>query len=123
MYEASRVQVVQCLGHLIEDELAVSFRQDVLANEREEVDVHVLEDQVDIAIILGADDFFQLDDVGVGQLHQEHDFAVGALRVGGVIEGIEIFLEGFDPTRFLVGDLPDVPVGSAADFLVDVETG
>ena len=117
------MQVVQCFGHLIEDKLPMSFRQDILAYECEEVDVHMFEDKVDISIILSADDFFQLDDIGVAELHQEHDFSVGALCVGGVIEGIKIFLEGFDAPGFLVGYLPDVSVGAAADFLVDVETG
>jgi hypothetical protein len=123
MYQPSRMQVVQCFGHLIEDKLPMSFGQDILPDECEEVDVHMFEDEVDISIILSSDDFFQFDDVGVGEFHQEHDFSVGALRVGRVIEGIEIFLEGFDPTGFLVGYLPDVSVGAAADLLVDIETG
>lgn len=92
MNQSSRMQVVQCFGHLVEDKLPVSFRQDILPYEGEEVDVHMFEDQVDISVILSSDDFFQFDDVGMGEFHQEHDFSVGALRVGGVIEGIEIFL-------------------------------
>jgi hypothetical protein len=121
--ESSRVQVVQRLGHLVEDVLPVPFRQDILADQREEVDVHMLEHQVDIPVVFSPDHLFQFYDVGVREFHQEHDFAVGALCVGGVIEGVEVFLKGFDASCFLVRHLPDVTVGAAADLLVDVEPG
>jgi hypothetical protein len=43
---------------LVEDEFSVAFGEDVLADEGVEVDVHVLEDEVDIAVVLRFDDLF-----------------------------------------------------------------
>ena len=54
--EAGRVDVEEGFGHLVEDVLAVPFCQDVLADERVQIDVHVLENQVDVPVVLGADD-------------------------------------------------------------------
>ncbi len=43
MYESSRVEIVKCLGDLVYNELLVLFLEHILADERVEVDVHVLE--------------------------------------------------------------------------------
>jgi len=50
---------------LIEDVLAVPLGKDVLADEGVQVNVHVLENKINIAIVLCTDDLLQLDDVGV----------------------------------------------------------
>lgn len=121
MNESSGVQIVNCLGHLIEDVLAVSLSQDVLPDQREKVDVHVLKHEVNVPVVLCSDDFFEFDDVGVGELHQEHDFSIGALCVSGVIEGVEVLLESLYSPCSLVCDFPHVPVCSTADLLVDLE--
>lgn len=70
----------------------MSFSQDILSYESKEIDVHMFEDKIDIPVILSTDHFLQFDDIGVREFHQEHDFSVGALCIGRVIEGIEIFL-------------------------------
>jgi hypothetical protein len=81
-----------------------------------EVGLHELEDQVEVLVIFCADDVVQFDDVGVVEFVQEDNFAVGPLRVGGVLEGIEDLLEREHLAGFFVGDLPDVAVGAAAQL-------
>ena len=39
------------------------FSQNILANEGVQINIHMLEDYVDIAIVLSTDYFFQFDDV------------------------------------------------------------
>lgn len=65
MDESRRVQKIERLGHLIEDVLAMPLGKYVLPDEREEVDVHMLEHQVNIPVVLSPDDLLQLDDVGM----------------------------------------------------------
>jgi hypothetical protein len=59
----------------------------------------------------------------VVEFHEEHDLSVGALCVGGVIEGVEVFLEGFYLAGSFVGYFPDVAVGSASYLFCDLEAG
>lgn len=123
MDEAGGVEVEEGFCHLVEDVFSVSFGEDVFADESEEIDVHVFEDEVDVSVIFGANHLLQFDYVGVCQFHEEHYFAIGSLCVCGVIESVKIFLECFDLSGFFIGHLPDVAVGAASDFLVDVEAG
>lgn len=115
------MQVVQRFGHLIEDEFAVPLCKYIFTNEGVQVDIHMFEYQVNISIILRPDNLFELDDVGVGQFHEEHDFSVSSLGICRVIKSIKIFLEGFHLLGPLVCHLPDMPVGTTADFLMDFE--
>jgi hypothetical protein len=64
-----------------------------------------------------------MDDVGVAEQGEEHDLSVGALCVGGVAEGVEVFFEGVDVVGTFVVHFPDVAVGSTADLFEDVEFG
>ena len=50
---------------MVEDVLTMPFSENILANESVQIYVHVFENQVNIAIILGTDDFFKFDDVWV----------------------------------------------------------
>ena len=50
---------------MVEDVLAMTFSENILANEGVQIDVHVLKNQVDVAVVLGTDDFFKFDDVWV----------------------------------------------------------
>ena len=59
-----------------------------------EVGLHELEDEVEILVVLCANDLVQLDDIGMVELLEEDDLAEGALRIGGVLKGIEDLLEG-----------------------------
>lgn len=123
MDEPRTVQEQHGFGSLVQDVLLVLFGQDVLAYEHMQVRIHVLEYQVDVLAIFRLDDLVQADDVGVLQLHQEHDLAVGSLGVGRIIKGIEVLLEGFYFLGFAVGHLVDMPIGAAADLLDDLVLG
>ena len=59
-----------------------------------EIGLHELEDEVEILVVLCTDDLVQLDDIGMVELLEEDDLAEGALRIGGVLKGIEDLLEG-----------------------------
>jgi hypothetical protein len=87
------VQVEQCLAYLVDYIFFVLLVQDVaFPDDREQVDVHMLEHEIDVGVIVSFDDLLQLDDIGVRQLVKKGDLSVNALRIGGVGEGIKIFL-------------------------------
>ena len=50
-------------------------------------------------------------------LVEEHDLAVGALGVCGVLEGVEVLFECVDGFVFLVDYFPYNTIGPATDFL------
>lgn len=52
----------------------------------------MLKYQVNINVVIRANDLLQLDDVRVLELHEKHDFAVGTLGVGGIVKCVEILL-------------------------------
>ena len=58
------------------------FCQQILADHRVQVDIHELEDQINILVVFSPNDFVQLYDVWMLQLLKEHDFAIGSLGVG-----------------------------------------
>ena len=122
--EIGVVEEVDGFGDLVDDVLLVALLQvgrlAVLADERVQVHVHVLEHQVDVLVVLGTDGPLQRYDVTVLQLPQEHYLPVGALRVRRVGKCIEIFLERLDHLRLPVDHLPDVAVSAAADLLDDL---
>ena len=122
MDEPCRVQVVEGLAHLVEDVFAVPFSQDVLLDDGVQVDVHVLENEVDVAVVFRPDHFFQLNDVRVAYLHQEHYLSVGPLGISRIVKSVKILFEGLHFATLLVNDLPDVPVSSTADLAVHFET-
>ena len=51
------------------------------------------------------------------KLMKEDNLAECSLCICGVLEGIKYFLQSHYLPGFLVGDLPDVPVGPATHFL------
>ena len=116
------MQKIQRFSHLVENVLSMPFSENVLPDKSIQIDVHVLEHQIDVLVVLCLDDLFQFDDIGVTQFHQKHDFPVSPLSISGVIESIEVFLEGFYFMSFLVSDLPDVTVGTTSYLFNYVET-
>lgn len=116
------MQVFEGFGQLVDDEADMDILENALGNDVVEVGFHILEQQVDILVIIGPHRLVQLDDVRVLQLLQDLDLAVGPLRVGGVLEGIEYLLEGVDPLDGFLLYFPDVAVGSRAHLLEDGET-
>lgn len=85
-----------------------------------QIGLHELEHEVDVLVIFCAEDLVELDHILVVELLEKHYLAVGALRIGRVLESIEDLLEGQHFLGFLVFDLPDLTVGSATDFLDDL---
>lgn len=63
MYKFCRMHVVNGLGYLIHDIAFMLLAQHIFPYERVEVDVHVLEEDVDILLIQRADDLPRLYDV------------------------------------------------------------
>ena len=107
------VHVLEALEHLVNDVLFVYVFEDVRANHRVQVGVHEVKDEVDVTVVLGADNVLQADDVFMaGELLQKDDLAEGALRVGCVLEGVEIFLKGNDLLGLLINGLPHNTVGT-----------
>ena len=86
MDDVGIVQVQDGFGQLVDDVLFVLLLQvlvvAVLSDQAVQVDVHVLEDQVDVFVVGCADYLVQLDYVLLFQLFQEHYLAVCALSVG-----------------------------------------
>jgi hypothetical protein len=60
---------------------------------------------------------FQLHYVWMFEFLQKHYLSVGSLRVGGILKGIEVFLEGIGASSSSVGDFPHDAVSTAAYFL------
>lgn len=103
------------------DVTAVDIFEDVAPDDCMQVGLHEVEYQIDILMIARPDNAVQIDDVGMApEFAEEHDFAVGALGIGSVLEGIEDFLEGDCLLGFLVDGLPDHSVGSLAQLLEDL---
>ena len=111
------VEVVQSFANLVDDILFMLLLEDVSPDEGVQVHVHVLEDEIDVDIIGGPQNFLQPDNIRVFQLLQKHDFAIDALGVCGVGESIEIFFQSLQAFSFSVLNFPDVPVCPAAYFL------
>ena len=83
-----------------------------------QVSLHVLEDQVDVAIVVSLEHAEQRDDILVpGHLLQKHDFAVRALRIGRVLEGVKDLFEcHIGPVPLLVHCPPHDAISSLAEL-------
>jgi hypothetical protein len=109
------VHVLEAFEYLVDNVLLVDVLENVGADDRVQVCVHEVEDQVDVSVVLGADHVLQPDDVLVpSQLLQEDDFTEGALCVRGVLEGVEVLFKRDDLLGALVDGLPDNAVGALA---------
>jgi hypothetical protein len=117
-----RMQVLERFGELVQYEPHVHVLEDPLRDDVVEIRLHVLKKQIDVLVILRANGIVELDDIGVVQLAQDLYLAVGALRVGGVLEGVEYLLQRQHATRSLLFHLPDVTVGTGTHLLDHRET-
>lgn len=117
MHQIGTVQVVECLSNLVDDVSLVLLPKDVLAYQGVQVDVHVLENQVNVLVVVGFYYLLHHDDVGVAELLQEHDLPVRSLGVSGVLKGIEIFLQGVHCLLLSIHHLPHVTICPTAYFL------
>lgn len=121
MYDIRVVEVQNGLGQLVNNVLFVSFLEmfviAVLPDQRMQINVHVLEHQVDIFVVLCPDDVVDADDVLLFELFEEHDLTVGSLGVCGVREGVEVLFQRFDLFGLAVSHFPHYAIRPAADFL------
>jgi hypothetical protein len=99
----------------------VLLPEHILADKRVQIDVHELEQDVDVALIGRADHLLQLHYVRVLEFLQEHYLAVGPLRVSRVLEGVEVFLQSEKLAALPILHLPDDAVSTTTDFLDDFE--
>lgn len=107
------MHVFQALQHLVDDILLVDVLEDVSSDYRVQVSIHEIEDQVDVSVIFSSNYILEPNDVLVpGQLLQEDDLSEGSLRIRGVLECIEVFLESDDLLSSFVDSLPDNTVRS-----------
>lgn len=105
--DASGVQELESAEDLVDDELDVVVGEffSVLLDERVEVDVHEVGDQVDVPElgfeVLVVDDALQVDDVVVAEVVQDADFADHPARVDLVLDSVHP-LDGDFLVRLLV---------------------
>jgi hypothetical protein len=90
------VQVFEGDEDLVNDVTFMDLLEQALADHVVHVSLHVLEQEVDVAVVLGFVDFVEGDDVRMLQLFQDADLAVGSLGVGRVLECVEDFFQGED---------------------------
>ena len=95
---------LEALVHYV---LLVYLLENVGPDHRMQICLHILEDQVNVAVIVRLQHILELHDVlVVAHLLQEDDLAVSALRVCGVLERIKNLLERHHVLRLLVMCLP-----------------
>lgn len=105
----------------MDDELFVAFVElggsPVFPDQLMQIDVHVLENQVDVLVVAGRDHSLQRYYVRMLQLPQEHYLAVCTLRVCGVGKRVEVFLQRLHPLAPALHNFPNMTVCAAADLL------
>ncbi len=67
MEDFSRVEVFEALQDLVDDVLLVDLLEDVGSDDGVEVDLHRIEDEIDVSVILSANHIQQSDDVLVAR--------------------------------------------------------
>ena len=95
--------------------------EDVGADDGVQVRLHVLEDQVDVAVVVRLEHVGGRDDVLVPvHLLEELDLAERALRVGRILEGVKDLLERDDLFRPIVERAPHDAVRALPELLRDL---
>ena len=104
------MQVFHAPEYLVHDEAVVDVLEDLLPDRVVQVRLHVLENEIEVLVVVGADHAVQLYYVLVAQLVQVADLPVGALGVDRVLEGVEYLLQGECCPALPLAHLPHVPV-------------
>jgi len=121
--DASAVEVLEGLEELVDDELLVHLFEDVCADDGVKIGLHVLEHEVDIAVVLGLHNIQQLEDVlMIAELLKEHDLTEGSLCIGGVLEGIKDLLHSDDFASLYRHSLPHNTVSALTNALLNLIT-
>ena len=110
MNDVCRVKILDALENLIHDELVVNVFEDLLSDGVVQVCLHILKDQIEVLVILRTDNIMQFNYVFMVQFVQIANFAICALGVDGVLEGVKNFFKRKCGVCFAVCDLPDVTV-------------
>ncbi len=121
MNNQARVEVLECFGHLVDDKANVDIFEYIFGDDVVQISLHKLKDQINVLVIIGPEGVIELDDIGVFGLFEDLDLAVGALGIGGVLEGVKNLFEGVYFFIVFLLDFPDVAIGARADFLDDIE--
>lgn len=121
MDDAQRVEILNSRQQLVGDVLPLDRFELTGLENTSYVEFDVLENQVDVAAVLGFDDVQQLHDPGVRYLAQVQDLSVGPLRVSSILESVADLFNGADRPRPFVDDLVDYAVGAAAQPLYNLE--
>ena len=82
----------------------------------------MLEDQVQIQIVFGFDDLFELDHVRMIELFKYANFTEGPLGVDVILESQEHFFKRQNFIRSLFAYLVDITISSTANLLNFLET-
>ena len=89
-----------------------------------EVGLHVVENEVKVEVVGRLNHLVESYYVGVGvELFEEDHFAVGALGVGRIAEGVEHLLDGYFLLGLAADGLPNDPVSAFAQFIQNVVFG
>lgn len=129
MHKVSGVHVLEALEDsrlepmlLVEHVFFMNVLEDLGSDDGMKIGLHEIEDQVEVFVVLGADQVLQRNDVGVpAELPEKNDLAEGALGIGGILECIKDLLDGDGTLSLLVDCLPNDSVGSLAKLLHDFE--
>lgn len=113
MQQVGRVHELQALQVLVDDVLLVDVFEDVGSDDRMQVSIHEVEDEVDIAVIFSSNHILQPDNVLVAcQLLQKDNLAKYPLGISRVLESVKVLLESDNLFGSLVDGLPDDTVCS-----------
>ena len=94
MHDGTRVHELECTQNLVNDVLLVDILQDVSLDHVVQVRIHVLEHEVDIAVILSTNDIQKPYNIQVVmQLLEKHDLTERSLSVRSILECIKNLLQ------------------------------
>ena len=118
MEQLGRVHVFQTLKALVNDILLMNVLQNVGSDDRVQVRIHEIENQVYISIVFRPNHILKSNDVFVTiQFLQEDNLPEGSLRISSVLKCVEILLECDNLLGSFVNSLPDDTVSSLAELL------
>ena len=113
MQQVGRVHEFQTLQVLVDDILLVDVFKNIGSDNSMQVRIHEVKDKVYIAVVLSSDHILQSDYILMAsQLLQKDDLTESSLRIGRILESVEIFLQGNDLLGPLIDCLPDDTISS-----------
>ena len=115
------MHVLQALQVLVDNVLLVNVFENVGADHGMQVCIHEVEHEVDITVILCANNILEADNVFVAHLLQKDDLAESTLRVSRVLEGVEVFLESDNLLCAFVDSLPDDTISSLSYRHINIQ--